>query len=146
MNMAAASQATSFLGIMPIVAILVTAFTLFRWNRRCKIVGTARLDHLNREIEALQDRILLVSTDSVPDQPTLKTIGYLESLSGIEAASDSDYRLAEQDALLKLVRNAQAQGANAIVGLRKTHAHYDQPGSQWRVSRVLYSGTAVVVM
>ena len=37
------------------------------------------------------------------------------------------------------------RGANAIIGLRKTHAHYDQPGSQWRVSRVIYSGTAIVV-
>lgn len=73
------------------------------------------------------------------------TIGYLESVSAVEAASDADYRLAETDALLNLARNALAHGANAIVGLRKTHAHYDQPGSQWRVSRVIYSGTAVVV-
>ncbi len=145
MNMATASQTTSFLGITPIVAILIAAFTFFRWNRRCKIVGTARLDQINREIEALQNRILLVSTDSVPDQPILKTIGYLESLSGIEATSDSDYRLAEQDALLTLARNALTKGANAVVGLRKSHAHYDQSGSQWRISRVAYSGTAVVV-
>jgi len=31
------------------------------------------------------------------------------------------------------------------VGLRKSNAHYDQAGSQWRVSRVTYQGTAVVV-
>lgn len=70
---------------------------------------------------------------------------YLESTSTIEVASDADYRLAECDALLNLSRNAVDKGANAIVGLRKTHAHYDQPGSQWRVSRVIYSGTAAVV-
>lgn len=145
MNMAAASQTISFFGIMPIMAILIAAFTFFRWNRRCKTVGTDQLDQINRDIEALQDRILLVSTDTAPDQPTLRTIGYLESLSGIEAASDSDYRLAAQDALLTLAKKALAKEANAVVGLRKTHAHYDQPGSQWRISRVVYSGTAVVV-
>jgi uncharacterized protein YbjQ (UPF0145 family) len=35
--------------------------------------------------------------------------------------------------------------ANAIVGLRKSNAHYEQAGSQWRMSRVTYQGTAVVV-
>jgi len=81
----------------------------------------------------------------VPAQPILRTIGFVESMSAIEAASDADYRIAERDALLELARKALAKGANAIVGLRKTNAHYDQSGSQWRISRVAYSGTAVVV-
>ena len=34
--------------------------------------------------------------------------------------------------------------ANAVVGIKKINAHYDQAGSQWRVSRVAYCGTAVV--
>ena len=75
----------------------------------------------------------------------MKTIGFVESMSGIEATSDADYLLAEREALLALGRQALAMGANAIVGLRKTNTNYDQAGSQWRVSRVTYLGTAVVV-
>ena len=80
-----------------------------------------------------------------PERSIVKTIGFVESMSGIEATSDMDYLLAEREALLALGKQALAMGANAIVGLRKTNTHYDQAGSQWRVSRVTYLGTAVVV-
>ena len=72
-------------------------------------------------------------------------MGYIEALSEIEAASDLEYRLAEKDALLKLARKATGIGADAVVGVRKISAHYDQAGSKWRVSRVAYYGTALTL-
>jgi uncharacterized protein YbjQ (UPF0145 family) len=69
----------------------------------------------------------------------------VEALSDTEAASDWEYRLAEKQALLGLARQGLGIGANAIVGVRKSNAHYDQAGSKWRVARVTYAGTAVVV-
>ena len=145
MNMAAATQASNFFGWMPIVACVLAGLTLYRWSRRNKAVDQRRMDRMLSDLEAIKHQVLLVSTDQPPSKAVTRTIGYLEFVSTVEVASDADYRLAECDALLNLARNAVAQGANAIVGLRKTHAHYDQPGSQWRVSRVIYSGTATVV-
>lgn len=145
MSIAAATQTSSFFGWMPIVACILVGVALYRRNRRIKAVDHRRMDRMLLELEAIKHQVLLISTDQPPSRAATRTIGYLESVSAVEAASDADYRLAETDALLNLARNAVAQGANAIVGLRKTHAHYDQPGSQWRVSRVIYSGTAVVV-
>ncbi len=144
-SMAAATQTSSVFGWMPIVALVFAAITIYRWNRRNKVVNVDRLHQMDTELESLKLRLLLVSTDAVPAQPILRTIGFVESMSAIEAASDADYQIAERDALLELARKALAKGANAIVGLRKTNAHYDQSGSQWRISRVAYSGTAVVV-
>lgn len=144
MSLSAAAQTSSFFGWMPIVAFILVGLTLYRWNRRVKTVDHRRMDRMLLELEAIKHQVLLVSTDLPPSRAATRTIGYLESVSAVEAASDADYRLAETDALLNLARKALAQGANAIVGLRKTHAHYDQPGSQWRVSRVIYSGTAIV--
>ncbi|GAB5605752.1 hypothetical protein TK5_18320 [Sideroxyarcus sp. TK5] len=88
--------------------------------------------------------MLLVTTDDVPSFKIAKTLGYVEALSPTEAASDWEYLLAEKDALLRLAQKARDIGANAVVGIRKTNAHYDQAGSRWRVSRVTYCGTAVI--
>lgn len=145
MSLAAATQTSSFFGWMPIVAFVLAGLTLYRWNRRNKTADHRRLDRMLSDLEAIKHQVQLVSTDQPPSKAVIRMLGYLESVSTVEVASDADYRLAECDALLNLARNAVAQGANAIVGLRKTHAHYDQPGSQWRVSRVIYSGTAAVV-
>lgn len=92
----------------------------------------------------IRSQVLLVATDDVPGFKIAKTLGYVEALSPTEAASDWEYRLAEKDALLKLAQKARDIGANAVVGIRKTNAHYDQAGSQWGVSRVTYCGTAVI--
>ena len=145
MSLAAATQTSSFFGWMPIVAFVLAGLTLYQWNRRNKTADHRRMDRMLSDLEAIKHQVLLVSTDQPPSKVVIRMLGYLESVSTVEVASDADYRLAECDALLNLARNAVAQGANAIVGLRKTHAHYDQPGSQWRVSRVIYSGTAAVV-
>ena len=145
MSLAAATQTSSFFGWMPIVAFVLAGLTLYQWNRRNKTADHRRMDRMLSDLEAIKHQVLLVSTDQPPSKVVIRTLGYLESVSTVEVTSDADYRLAECDALLTLARNALAKGANAIVGLRKTHAHYDQPGSQWRVSRVIYSGTAAVV-
>ena len=145
MSLAAATQTSSFFGWMPIVAFVLAGLTLYQWNRRNKTADHRRMDRMLSDLEGIKHQVLLVSTDQPASKAVIRTLGYLESVSTVEVASDADYRLAECDALLTLARNALAKGANAIVGLRKTHAHYDQPGSQWRVSRVIYSGTAAVV-
>lgn len=144
MSPAAATHTSSLFGWIPILACVLAGFTLYRWQRRNRSIDRRQIDLMLSDLEALKRHVLLVSTDQLPSRTVIRTIGYLESLSAVEAASDADYRLAECDALLSLTRDAHARGANAIIGLRKTHAHYDQAGSQWRVSRVIYSGTAIV--
>lgn len=143
--MTAASHASSFIGMAPIVAILTAALIAFLWHRKNKPSDSPALNRINQELDALQKTMLLATTDSIPGVEITKTFGYVEALSDVEVASDRDYRLAERDALLRLAKAAQAKGANAVVGIRKSYAGYDQSGSQWRISRVTYSGTAVMV-
>lgn len=103
-----------------------------------------RIAQLERELDLIKTQILLVTTDTLPGRRVVKTIGYVESLSETEAASDWEYRIAEKEALLALAQKAISIGANAVVGIKKINAHYDQAGSQWRVSRVTYCGTAII--
>ncbi|MHB1428961.1 MAG: heavy metal-binding domain-containing protein [Rhodocyclaceae bacterium] len=143
--MIAASHANSFIGMAPVVAILAATLIAIFWHRKNKLSDSPALNRINQELDALQKTMLLTTTDSIPDVEITKTLGYVEALSDVEVASDRDYRLAERDALLRLTKAAQAKGANAVIGIRKAYAGYDQSGSQWRISRVTYNGTAVMV-
>ena len=144
MPLAATTQTSNLLGGLPLFALLLITVALFRWNRRSK-TRTERLVQLEHELDLLRNQILLVSTDDVHGAKIVKTFGYVETLSETEAASDLEYRIAEKDALLRLAQKALSIGANAVVGIRKINAHYDQAGSKWRVSRVTYCGTALTI-
>lgn len=145
MPIAAATHTSDVFWFLPLFGLLLIVVVMFRWNRRAKATTNRRLDQVERELATVRSQILLVTTGGVSDGRTMKTLGYVEALSDTEATSDWEYRLAEKQALLSLARQGLAMGANAIVGVSKSHAHYDQAGSKWRVSRVAYLGTAVVV-
>ncbi len=144
MTINAATQSSSLFGALPLFTLLLAGAALLRWNHRSRTTAEPRIAQLERELDLIKNQILLVTTDMLPGCRVVKTIGYVESLSETEAASDWDYRIAEKEALLGLAQNAIGIGANAVVGIKKINAHYDQAGSQWRVSRVAYCGTAVV--
>ena len=144
MTINAATQSSSLFGALPLFALLLAGVALLRWNRRSKASVEPQLDQLEHDLDLIRGQILLITTDNVPDRRIVKTIGYVEDISEIEAASDWEYRIAEKEALLGLAQKAVGIGANAVVGIKKINAHYDQAGSQWRVSRVAYCGTAVV--
>ncbi|KAF0101123.1 MAG: hypothetical protein FD187_319 [bacterium] len=144
MTIAAATHTNGLFGVLPLFALLLAGAALLRWNRRSKASVEPQLDQLEHDLDLIKTQILLVTTDILPGCRVVKTIGYVESLSETEAASDREYRIAEKEALLGLAQKALGIGANSVVGVRKINAHYDQAGSQWRVSRVAYCGTAVV--
>ena len=145
MPLAAATQTSNLLGGLPLFALLLAVIALLRWNRKSKTKSERQLDQLEHELNLIRNKVLLVSTDDVSGGKIVKTFGYVEALSETEAASDMEYRIAEKDALLRLAQKALSIGANAVVGVRKINAHYDQAGSKWRVSRVTYCGTAITL-
>ena len=145
MTIAAATQTSNLLGGLPLFALLLAVVALIRWNGSPKAKVRRQLEQLEHDLDCAREQVLLVSTDYVPGRKTVETFGYVEALSETEAASDLEYRFAEKDALLRLAQKALGIGANAVVGVRKINAHYDQAGSKWRVSRVAYCGTALTI-
>ncbi len=127
MAIAAATESGGLFSALPLFALLLVGVALFRWIRKSKSMTEPKLDKLERELDLIKNQILLVTTDDLPGIRIAKTLGYIEALSPTEAASDWEYRLAEKDALLRLAKKARDIGANAVVGIRKTNAHYDHP-------------------
>jgi hypothetical protein len=142
--MNAAVQTSSLMTWLPILALVMATAIMMKWQRTHRRLDTSRIAQLDASLVAIRKQVVMVSTTALPGKKTLKTIGFLESTSDIEVSSDGDYRIAEKDALLALGEQALSLGANTIIGLRKSHSHYDQAGSKWRVVRVTYSGTAVI--
>ena len=67
----------------------------------------------------------------------------VRGVSDTEASSRRDFQLAEQEALLLMLKQAYDMGANAVVGVSLTTGTYEANGSQWQVFRPVYTGTAV---
>ena len=79
----------------------------------------------------------------LPPGNVRETIGLVRGISDIEASSRRDFELAEQEALYLMLKQARELGANAVVDARLTTGTYETNGSQWQVSRPVYTGTAV---
>ncbi|WP_200248502.1 heavy metal-binding domain-containing protein [Thiococcus pfennigii] len=84
-----------------------------------------------------------VFTYPLPDGKIKETLGIVRGISETEAGSRQEFRLAEQEALLLMLKQAYDRGANAVVGVRLTTGTYETSGSQWQVARPVYIGTAV---
>jgi uncharacterized protein YbjQ (UPF0145 family) len=79
----------------------------------------------------------------LPPEQVKASLGLVRGLSDIEASSRRDFELAEQEALYAMLKEARALGANAVIDARLTTGTYETAGSQWQVSRPVYTGTAV---
>ena len=79
----------------------------------------------------------------LPPEKVRETLGLVRGISDIEASSRLDFQLAEQEALYLMLKQARELGANAVVDARLTTGTYETNGSQWQVSRPVYTGTAV---
>ena len=84
-----------------------------------------------------------VFTYALPDEKVKETLGMVRGVSDTEASSRRDFQLAEQEALLLMLKQAYNKGANAVIGVSLTTGTYEANGSQWQVSRPVYTGTAV---
>jgi uncharacterized protein YbjQ (UPF0145 family) len=79
----------------------------------------------------------------LPSEKVKEALGLVRGISDIEASSRLDFKLAEQEALLLMLKQAYDLGANAVVGVSLTTGTYEASGSRWQVSRPVYTGTAV---
>lgn len=96
---------------------------------------------MNRALAGVQSNVTVFT--HFPADKVRETLGLVRGISDIEASSRLDFELAEQEALYLMLKQARELGANAVVDARLTTGTYETNGSQWQVSRPVYTGTAV---
>jgi uncharacterized protein YbjQ (UPF0145 family) len=124
-----------FLLIAVILGIFLLASLFFRKR--------SSLDELDKNIQELRERIIVVTSNSLPDREIKSALGNVTSISATAASTDRGFRKAEKEALADIMRQGIHMGANAIIDLKMTTGSYEQQGSQWMVAKVVYYGTAV---
>lgn len=126
--------------VLLVAAVLFVALIVFSLLGRSN--KTAELDD---EIKNLRQRITVVTSTSLPDKEVKSAIGNVTGISATAASTDRGFRKAEKEALADVMRQGIQIGANAIIDLKMTTGSYEQQGSKWVVSKVVYYGTAVRV-
>ena len=96
---------------------------------------------MSQALAGIRNRVKVFT--HLPSGEVKESLGLVRGISDIEASSRLDFELAEQEALYLMLKQARELGANAVVDARLTTGTYETNGSQWQVSRPVYTGTAV---
>ena len=140
--------------MVPIFAIIFVVMALigFVWP----FLHTYRLKrkriNLDKEIQLSQNRITVVTSDSISGRVTERVLGSVTGTSHIPASNDEERKLAEREAMHSLINQAFQVGANAVIGLNMTTESFEftepkkllvLPAVTWTATKVIYAGTAV---
>jgi len=128
----------TFIGILVIFGIL---FFFWFLMRKWALIKTARADE---QITAMEDKVLVVTSSDIPTKDVKEVLGSVTGISK-SASTEAGFTRAEREAMAAVMRRGLAIGANAIVDLRMTTGSYEQQGTKWMVTRVVYNGTAVKI-
>ncbi len=126
--------------VILVAAVLFVALIVFSLLGRSN--KTAELDD---EIKNLRERIIVVTSTSLPNKEIKSAIGNVTGISATAASTDRGFRKAEKEALADIMRQGIQMSANAIIDLKMTTGSYEEQSSQWVVSKIIYYGTAVRV-
>lgn len=126
--------------------VLIVAIVLFVALIIFSLLGRSnKTAELDANIKSLREKIIVVTSNNLPDRQIKGALGNVIGISATAASTDKGFRKAEKEALADIMRQGIQMGANAIVDLKMTTGSYEQQGSQWMVSKVVYYGTAVKV-
>lgn len=102
---------SAILVAIPFLLVYALVFKEIRRRRERR----AAMRAIGRELSALQEKITVVSTPTVPDRRTEKDLG---PVSAEGSAGAGFLGVAEKRALILLMKRAQSLGADAIVEVR----------------------------
>lgn len=130
-----------FVPLFIIFVVGAIAYSIFIKPRRVKQGGAVIEEKLNQ----LRREITVVASNGIPGRNIAKVFGNVTGISDTQATSKDEFALAEKEAMFNLIGEAKKLGANAIVDMKLNTGTYQQTGSQWQVSQVIYTGTAVQI-
>jgi uncharacterized protein YbjQ (UPF0145 family) len=141
----------------PVLAVIFVVMALFglAWPFLHTYRMKRRRINLDKEIQIYQNRITIVTSDSISGRVTEQVLGPVTGTSQIPASNDEERKLAEREAMHSLIKQAYQMGANAIIGLNMATESFEFtdpkkfvvfPAVTWTATKVVYTGTAVKVI
>jgi len=105
----------------------------------------AALDKTAEGINELRKQVIAVSSSCIPGKEIKTVYGHVSGTSLIEVTTPEEADVAEKAAMLNLMQNAKAMGANAVIDVKMSNSNHRQQGHKGMVSKTYYTGTAVGV-
>jgi uncharacterized protein YbjQ (UPF0145 family) len=132
--------------LLPLVVMLLILIGLIRFSiRKRKNNARKKLEKASNEINNLRNKVLVVTSDTIPGKEIVEVFGAVSGTSTMESTTPEEADAAEKEAMLNLMQNAVNMGGNAIIGVKMTNNTHQQQGSAWMVSKTYFTGTAVKV-
>ncbi|WP_028081458.1 heavy metal-binding domain-containing protein [Solimonas soli] len=128
-----------------IAFLVVLIFAMIRSYRESTIGATTKSVAIDALTQELQTEITVVTGASVPGATVERVIGLVRGMSETQASTKQQFELAEKEALRNMLQQAKRLGAKAILDTRLSASTYEQQGSKWQVSQIVYTGTAVML-
>jgi len=136
--------------ILFVVGVIIV-FLFFKGSVKCvnssiedrieKAVNKAK--DIDAKIAEMKNRIIIVNGSSIPGKRIIKAIGLVRGISDTKATTKEEFALIEKEALYNMLKEANNQGANAIIDIKLTTGTYEAQGNR-QSSQAIYTGTAVV--
>lgn len=130
---------------LPLLIILAILYFLVIIPARRRKKATELASSLRDKLAEKRRTVLVVTSPKIEGKKILQTLGAVTGTSSTQVMSQDEFDLAEKEAMLAIIEEAESLGANAIVGLQQNTGTYEQQGSKWQVSQFAYSGTAVKI-
>ena len=133
-------------GAITVLFLGASPFFFILWALRIKKQkALKKMEIVDSRLKSIGKEVIAVTSEVFPGKTIKNTLGSVAGISDTAASTDEQFLLAEKEALLNILTGAREMGANAVIGLRMSAGTYQQQGSQWMVTKVTYSGTAVQV-
>ena len=129
-------------------ALIILLSTLVIFSNSVELKKTVnKAKDIDAKIAEMKNKIIIVSGSSIPEKRIIKAIGLVRGISDTKAATKEEFSLIEKEALYNMLKEANNQGANAIIDIKLTTGTYKEGQAMQSlrtISQAIYMGTAVV--
>ncbi len=107
--------------------------------------GKTKYEKISEANEALK-RYSDIQFLTVENLSNIKTyLNIVNGFSDSHSYKTEEFELLELEARLEILKNAKSLGANAIIGVKLNPISFQAGGSQWMMTSLSYTGTAVIL-
>jgi uncharacterized protein YbjQ (UPF0145 family) len=103
-----------------------------------------KLESIDKMLVDMKNEILSVNGSSIPNKVIKNVFGVVKGISD-QVSKKEEFELAEKEAMYKMLFEAQKLGANAVIDVNMNTGTYEQQGSKWQVTQIIYTATAVEI-
>jgi len=130
--------------IIPILIVIFIVFVFFVFPALKKKKDMESMEIYSKKVNEITKEIVTSTSDSLPNAVIEKVLGIVKGVSKVQASTKSEFELAEKSAFYEMLKNAKEKGANGVISIKMSSGTYEQQGSKWQVSQIIYTGTAVI--